>query len=194
MKVITREPCPEGIVAEIKIPEYQKNEDVKFGERILVLYKISDPGNLGALIRTASAFSWDRIILIGGSVDPFNLECVRSSKGHCLRAKMQFLSLPEFENFVIKNNIITWIADCILKKSDSILKDNFYISAKSQNEFENRSGTIALILGSESLGFSGFPISAYESGNLISLKMSDSVDSLNVAVSGGILMNHFSKG
>lgn len=48
---------------------------------LVVLDRISDPGNAGTIIRTADAMGADAVILTDGSVDPHNGKCVRATAG-----------------------------------------------------------------------------------------------------------------
>ena len=48
---------------------------------VVVLDRVSDPGNLGTVLRSAEAAGADLVVLTPGSVDPFNPKVVRSSAG-----------------------------------------------------------------------------------------------------------------
>ena len=48
---------------------------------LVVLDQVSDPGNVGTIIRTADAAGARAVLLTGESVDPFNGKCVRASAG-----------------------------------------------------------------------------------------------------------------
>lgn len=48
---------------------------------VVVLDRVSDPGNAGTIIRTADAMGAAAIVLTEGSVDPHNGKCVRSTAG-----------------------------------------------------------------------------------------------------------------
>lgn len=48
---------------------------------IVVLDRISDPGNAGTIIRTADAAGASAVVFTRGSVDPHNGKCVRSTAG-----------------------------------------------------------------------------------------------------------------
>lgn len=49
------------------------------GKRYLLLDRIQDPGNMGTLIRTACAFGFSGIIVMKGCVDPYAPKVVRSA-------------------------------------------------------------------------------------------------------------------
>lgn len=178
--MISREGSPEGFMIEIDQPQIYSDDDlISLNERILVLYKISDPGNLGTLVRTARAFNWNRVILLDNCVDPFHPECIRSSMGAVLKTKLHSISVSKFHEFIIKkNNIQCYIADSQL-------------SGTSYSKEVLNDSTIALILGSEANGLKEFPQAIYEKCQKLSLKMENDTESLNVAVCGGILMNMY---
>ena len=179
IRAVTREASPEGIIAEIEVPRVQSVDAVfAKNEKVLFLFRISDPGNLGTLMRTALAFEWDRIVLLDDCVDPFNPECVRSSMGAALKLKIHRIPSNLMKDFIEVNGVTAIIAD---SNTDP-----------TSTEFLNKTdGNIGLVLGSEANGLIGFPKDLYDKLDKISLKMSKNVESLNVAVCGGILMNKF---
>jgi RNA methyltransferase, TrmH family len=174
-KAITREASPEGIIAEVDIPKAYTDTKC-FNENILMLYRISDPGNLGTLLRTAKALNWNRVVLIDGCVDPFNPEAIRSSMGSSFKTKLQFIKSENLKKFIQQNEIKVIIADMNGECDDG-----------NKKIFR---GPVGLLLGSEANGFKGFPREIYDFSPKICIKMSNDTDSLNVAVCGGILMNN----
>ena len=50
-------------------------------ENYVILDQISDPGNLGTILRTCAWYGINQIVLMPESVDPFNLKCLRSAMG-----------------------------------------------------------------------------------------------------------------
>lgn len=172
-RAITREASPEGIVAVVDIPKCT-TETISLDEKILMLYRISDPGNLGTLIRTARALNWNRIVLIEDCVDPFNPETIRSAMGASFKAKLHSIKAEELKDFIKSNEIKVLIAN--------MTGECQYLKNKVAT------GPLGLLLGSEANGFNGFPREIYDSSPKICINMSNEADSLNIAVCGGILM------
>jgi TrmH family RNA methyltransferase len=64
---------------------------------------LSDPGNMGAVLRSAEAFGTSKVILAQESCSPFLPKAIRASSGACFRLKMesagplaQFAGTPSF--------------------------------------------------------------------------------------------------
>ena len=55
--------------------------DLPHNGRFLALERVQDPGNVGALIRSAAAFGFDGVILSPGCADPFGPKVLRASMG-----------------------------------------------------------------------------------------------------------------
>jgi TrmH family RNA methyltransferase len=161
---------PEGIIVEVELPRPQK---FKAPKKVLILDKVSDPGNLGTLLRTALAFGWDGVFLIKGGCDPFNDKALRASKG-------ALFHLPYFEG--------TWenAKELIVSESLKPVAADLTGSQIDQFTIPNK---IALALGNEAHGLSD-EIKAYCSLVTIPMKK-ELMESLNVAVAGGILMHRF---
>ena len=75
----------QGIFAVVKIKTYSM-ADVS-GELIIALEDLSDPGNMGTIIRTADAVGVESIILSSGCVDIFNEKVLRASMGSVFNIK-----------------------------------------------------------------------------------------------------------
>ena len=63
------------------------------GERLLMLSDVRDPGNLGTVLRSASAFGIDRVIL-SGCADLFSPKTVRASMGALFRLQTATVEEP----------------------------------------------------------------------------------------------------
>lgn len=160
---------PEPLLLEIDIP---KNLTPKDPKKILILDKLSDPGNVGTLFRTALAFEFDLIILISPCTDPYNDKVIRASKGAVFSLPIEILSIEECLRYLKENQIYLLSAE-LKGKEISKLK-------------EECKRPIALVLGNESHGVD--PQFSLHSSP-ISIDMSSKVESLNVATAGSIIMH-----
>jgi TrmH family RNA methyltransferase len=142
-------------------------------KRLLYLDGISEPGNLGTIIRTASAFALDGIILSPNCCEIFNPKVIRASLGAVFFMPMEI----QDENWLKKQTaqkIATCLEDAIPLESFTIPKEDWI-----------------LILGSEAEGIKNeILIIADEK---IKISQTSQMESLNVAVAAGILMHTFTK-
>ena len=81
MKRISSLMTPPGILGVFDLPSESLQNEVGTGNQSgLVLVDISDPGNMGALIRSMVACGYKKIYVIGG-VDPFSPKVIQASAG-----------------------------------------------------------------------------------------------------------------
>lgn len=162
----------QDIIAVAQLPSH--SIDINFSEmkKIICLESISDPGNLGTIIRTAFWFGVDAIILSSDSVDAFNPKVVRSSSGSIFNVPiLRDVTLVDFIRSA-KNAGFEIIAT-ISHGGNSLHKFNF--ADKS-----------LLIFGSEADGISSTIIS--EADKLLTIPSKKAVESLNLAISCGIIL------
>lgn len=158
---------PEGIVAEVAMPEYRDLSSVR---RLLVLDAVSDPGNLGTLIRTAYALGWDGAYLTEGSCDPFNDKALRAAKGATFHLPLEKGEVGEIVKR-IKNGAVAYAAD--------LHGEVLTVAEKEKEE------ALILILGNESHGVSKTLVDA---SKRLLIPMKGEMESLNVAAAGAILL------
>jgi TrmH family RNA methyltransferase len=73
---------PQNPIAIVRMRERSPAADVLGAASFVVaLDRISDPGNLGTILRSAEAAGADVVVLTPGSVDPYNPKVVRASAG-----------------------------------------------------------------------------------------------------------------
>jgi len=161
LRKITGVMAPDGVAAVALLP---KESSLKGKERILVLDRISDPGNLGTLLRSALALNWDGVFLTRGTVDPFNDKALRASQG-----ALFFLPYAEGERFLPEENRQVYLAD---------------LEGTPLSEVKGKT-PLALILSHEGSGPSDWAIKMAQK---VTISMHNGVDSLNVASSGAILL------
>ncbi len=74
----TESPQPVMAVVRIRQRAIRELTDCRL---VVVCDRITDPGNLGTILRSCEAGGVDGVVLVTGSVDPFNPKVVRSSAG-----------------------------------------------------------------------------------------------------------------
>jgi TrmH family RNA methyltransferase len=176
MKSICASSAPQGIAALVQIPDGAYTSKIPeasiAGERVLLLEHIQDPGNVGALIRTAAAFGVGGAIMSGQCADPFSPKAVQSSAG-------SVLSL--------------WVrrADDYLAMVDELRIRGYKLIAGDLNGSapQNASGATPhiLALGNEGAGLSGELASRCDYRIRIPI-IERGAESLNVAAAGAIFM------
>ncbi|MCH2374943.1 MAG: RNA methyltransferase [Planctomycetes bacterium] len=73
---------PQGLIATFAVPRTSLAEvSPATHVAILVAESVADPGNLGTLIRSALAFEFSCVVLLGNCVDPHSPKVVRSTAG-----------------------------------------------------------------------------------------------------------------
>ncbi len=145
------------------------------GNIILALNKISDPGNLGTLIRTAHSFGINDIIVEG--VDIYNPKVLRSTQGAIFGVNI-FNVDKIFDHLVnLKNKKYKLIGT---------LLDN---DAIDYNKIKIKDKKIVIILGNEANGINENIKKILDYKIYIPIKF----ESLNVSVAGGILMEKYTK-
>ena len=154
---------PEGIVFVSQIVERKP----KTLNKVVYLDRVSDPGNVGTIIRTALAFSYDAIILSDGCCDPYNEKVVSASKGAIFQLPILHGELDEFSSG--KKVIVSALNDKAIDLNNLEVKDPFI-----------------LVLGNEAAGVKQEII---DSADIVTKIQISNIDSLNVAVAAGILMN-----
>ncbi len=70
------------VVAVYRLPSLYRSRELDFNSGLtLMLDEVQDPGNLGTIIRIASWFGVNAVVLGDGCADPFNPKAVQSSMG-----------------------------------------------------------------------------------------------------------------
>ena len=158
---------PEGVVFVCEMPKAKKN--LKDYHKIVYLDQINDPGNLGTILRSSVAFNYDAVILSKGSVDLYNEKVIAASKGAIFMIDAYYDELSNIKDH---------------KKVIVSLLDDEAIPLKELPHYDD----FILVLGNESHGVSEEIVK--QADVLTKIEMNDAIDSLNVAVAAGILLNH----
>lgn len=160
---ITDEVSPQGVLAVVEKPF---NELVAPTKNSLILDGVADPGNVGAIIRTAAACDMTEIYLIN-SADPYSPKAVRSSMSGIFKVKTYFCSREE----ALK------VIDCPIIVATMEGENIFSFNVKEK---------FSLVIGNEANGVSDELLN--KCSHKVSIPMKNGVESLNASVSAGVLM------
>ena len=103
---ITSEKSPQGIITVLKTIDFSKNyikiekKDLSRldGKRIVALCGVRDPGNLGAIVRSAVAFGFSEMVLSSDCVEVTNPKTVRAAMGGVF--SIGFRTVSDFGSFI----------------------------------------------------------------------------------------------
>jgi TrmH family RNA methyltransferase len=137
--------------------------------RVLVLDAISDPGNLGTMLRTAAAAGVDAVFLTPGCADAYNPKALRAGMGAHFRAPALDVAWPRLE--VALRGLHVRLAD--------MTGDTAYDAADWSRPW-------ALIIGSEAHGES--PQAAELARERVYIPMAGRTESLNAAIACGVFL------
>jgi TrmH family RNA methyltransferase len=162
---------PQGILAIAAVP---RRDIAALGAadlaRVLVLDAIQDPGNVGALIRTAAALGVRTVVALPGTADPWNAKVVRSAAGGHFHVIVTQADPATLFAALSRARTPLWGADA---------------RGRPLGEM-TATASLALALGNEGAGLT--PDVRGAAAELVALPMTDGVESLNVAVAAGILL------
>ncbi len=162
------------LIAEFKKP----TATIDMSENVphIVLVNPSDSGNLGTIIRSAVAFSYQNLAIITPAVDPYDPKTIRASMGAVFHINIQqYTDFASYQNQNPTRQLYSFM-----------LNQNAQTLANAKPNTANYS----LIFGNEA---SGLPA---EFGNIttpIFIPQSANVDSLNLSVAASIAMYDFSQ-
>ncbi|MGA2667614.1 MAG: RNA methyltransferase [Ignavibacteria bacterium] len=157
-----------------------QKKDLRFdvlanGRLVIALDSINDPGNFGTIIRTAYWFGADCILSGKGSVDIYNSKVLRSTQGAIFHSAIHTdVDLPGKLNLLNKNGYSVYL-----------MSQDGNISLKEIDHFDKT----VFVFGNESDGISEALLK--DCFDKVKIDGFSDCESLNVAVSCGIVLNHY---
>ena len=162
---------PQGLLAVAEVHDAEA-PTISASRRVVVVDSVQDPGNVGAIVRTAAAAGFEAVIASPGTADLLSPRSIRASAGTIF--SMQFARNMELDSVM----------------GALVRAGHLVVAADSRGEKDFRSLEVkdhmTLLLGSEAEGASE---DALKHANLlVAIPMGKHVESLNVAVAGGLVM------
>jgi TrmH family RNA methyltransferase len=163
---------PQGIVAVVQPPEWQLADlSVGEGEPVLVLDAVQDPGNVGALLRTAYALGAGGVILLPGNARLTHPKVLRAAMGVSFRLPTVPLSLAEFGRWLDDEHVTLWATSTAGREIAGLARPD----------------RLALVVGNEGAGI-GSELEQLAT-ETVGVPIARNVDSLNVVVATGIVLH-----
>jgi RNA methyltransferase, TrmH family len=161
----------EAALSSSALPALPATRATASGRTILVCVDVRDPGNLGAVLRSADASGAHAVVCCEGTVDPYNPKVVRASAG-------SLFHIP----IVVSPDSLTTLAALaaagFLRLGTSAHGGTDYV----QVDFRSR---VALVLGNEAAGLPDDVIAALDGS--VAIPMYGRAESLNVAMAATVL-------
>ena len=163
---------PQDVVFSCKIPKMSA-ADIPAGS--ILLENMQDPGNVGAMLRTANAFDIPSVVLLGACADPWNPKTVRASMGAVFRQRIVQADYADVEK--LQKMGVQLLGAALGKASEDIR------NVKLKNA--------VVAVGNEGNGLSERLISMCD--GLVIIPMNPQCESLNAAVAASVIMWEMSK-
>lgn len=166
-KISTTESAP-NITAIVERPHYTVKDFQAF-KRIVLLDGIKDAGNLGTIIRTCAAFDVDGILLFGDCTDEYSPKTIRSAAGNIFKIPLAHCTAGELQSLKKTRKIVSTVVN-------------------SKNDIRNfdLAEPYIIMFGSEAQGLCEELLSLSDMSFTVTMKKG--VESLNLAVSAGIIL------
>ncbi|MCK5811760.1 MAG: RNA methyltransferase [Clostridiales bacterium] len=171
---LTNTKTPQGIIAIIEKKEFDVKSIIESGKSLLLLDKVSDPGNVGTIIRTAEAFSFGCCFYTAGSADLYNEKVIRSTMGSIFR--IPYVKFSDEVYQLLIDNDYQFIGLDIHGNNSNLDK----LTRKS-----------VIIIGNEANGLSDEIKNICN--HLLKINMAGETESLNAAIASAIIMYEISK-
>ncbi len=163
---------PQGILAVVEPPRFDAKAIVpRNGFPVIVLDGVQDPGNVGAILRTAFALGSPGALLLKGTADVSNPKVMRAGMGATLRLPTAKVEVGTLRRWAKQHDVTLWAAG----------SDGTPIRRVAPPE------RLAIAVGSEGAGVS--PAVAALCEREVTIPLARGAESLNVAVAAGILLN-----
>lgn len=162
-----------GMLCAMRRPAPKRAEELLADAScVAVLEDVMNPTNLGAIFRSAAALGVDAVLLTPDSTDPLYRRCIRVSMGNVFFVPWAFLPDEEFLPLLHQNGFEA--AAMALRDDAKVLWDPALREIKK----------LAIVMGSEGPGLK--PETIAQCDHVVTVPMTNGVDSLNVAAASAV--------
>ena len=169
MEAVSPAKTPQGVVFSCKMPPTLDVERLRPG-RYLLLEGVQDPGNVGAVLRSANAFGWE-VILLEGCADLYSPKTLRAAMGVQFRSDVGRMTLERAAALVKASGLPLYAAA---------------LRGDTRDIREVDLSRCAVLIGSEGRGVSERALELC--CGTLKIPMEPCCESLNAAVAAGIVL------
>jgi TrmH family RNA methyltransferase len=162
----------QGLLALARRPVFERELVFRGTALVLVADAVQNPGNLGALLRTAEAAGATGALLTTGCADPLSWKALRGSMGSAFR-------LPHVRGLSIEGALETLAAHGIATLATAADGERRYDEADLR-------GPVAIVVGREGIGLS--PAVQRRAAARLRIPLAGPVESLNVGVAAALVL------
>lgn len=162
---------PQGIMAIVKMSEYNLCDIAKGTPLIIAIENLQDPGNLGTIIRMGEGAGITGVLMSANTVDIYNPKTIRSTMGSIYRVP-----------FIYEKDFSQAIDDL---KSRGVKVYAAHLNGSNSYTDEDYKGASAFLIGNEGNGLT--QVITDKADTLIKIPMEGEVESLNAAIACTIL-------
>lgn len=172
LKKIGDTETPQGIIAVCEMRSKRLDDFLASGKMLLVLDRVTDPGNIGTMLRTADATGVGGLLLLQGCADIYAPKTVRASMGSLFHLPVLSGLSEELLVQAARKAGYELLVTC-LDGADNLYKADLQ-------------GRLAFVMGNEANGASPALLAAAD--KRVFIPMQGRAESLNVAMAAGIVM------
>ncbi len=172
LKAVSSTAAPQGVVALVRTRTWQAGEIFAPAPALVVILAgVQDPGNAGAILRTAEAFGSTGALLLRGTVHPDNPKFLRAAAGSAFR-------LPHLAGVQVDQAL----ALCAVEAAPIYALEP---GARETVEQVDLARSCALAVGAEG---TGIPAGILENARPVTIPRVRRVESLNAAVAAALAL------
>ena len=172
LKSLSERDHPQGLVAVARIPARALSDIPRNGQPLVVACGLQDPGNLGAIVRTADCAGASGVLLVEPCVDLYDPKTVRGTMGSLFTLPVVSVREP--------GRLWAWLRAGGYRLVGTASHGSLDAFAADLR------GPMAFVLGNEARGLPDEVLGELDA--VVRLPMSVGADSLNVAVAAGVLL------
>lgn len=178
---ITTEAAPQGVISVVRFPDFHaSSRDVPAeslaAKRCIAVDSVRDPGNLGAILRSALAFGTE-IVIISSCADIYNTKTVRASMGALFHEKI-----------VLCADLAGYLDS--MRRTRRVLGAALRDDCLTLGEYDKRPDDV-IVIGNEGTGITDKV--AGSCTDFVKIPMGELSESLNAAAAASVFMWEYSK-